>query len=71
MSSRMAACGHPPVSTARIRSRGSANVRYAEVTIAVDGGANVESAHAIADQVEERLKRDLALSEVTEHGEPC
>ena len=54
-----------------IRSRGGANARYAEVTIAVDGGANVESAHAIADQVEERLKRDLALSEVTVHVEPC
>jgi cation diffusion facilitator family transporter len=54
-----------------IRSRGSANVRYAEVTIAVDGDANVQAAHAIADQVEERLKRDLALSEVTVHVEPC
>ena len=54
-----------------IRSRGSSNVRYAEVTIAVDGGANVQAAHAIADQVEERLKHDLALSEVTVHVEPC
>ena len=54
-----------------IRSRGSANVRYAEVTIAVDGDANVQAAHAIADEVEERLKRDLALSEVTVHVEPC
>jgi len=31
----------------------------------------VESAHAIADQVEERLKRDLRLHEVTVHVEPC
>ncbi len=54
-----------------IRSRGGANARYAEVTIAVDGDANVQAAHAIADQVEERLKRDLALSEVTVHVEPC
>lgn len=54
-----------------IRSRGSANIRYAEVTIAVDGQANVQAAHAIADQVEERLKRDLALNEVTVHVEPC
>jgi cation diffusion facilitator family transporter len=54
-----------------IRSRGGANARYAEVTIAVDGDANVQKAHAIADQVEERLKRDLALSEVTVHVEPC
>ncbi|MGH7672119.1 MAG: cation diffusion facilitator family transporter, partial [Gemmatimonadales bacterium] len=56
-----------------IRSRGgrSAGVRYAEVTIAVDRGANVEAAHAIADEVEERLKRDLDLNEVTVHVEPC
>src|SRR5213596_2680115 len=54
-----------------IRSRGPSDLRYAEVTIAVDGQANVASAHAIADQVEERLKRDLRLHEVTVHVEPC
>jgi cation diffusion facilitator family transporter len=55
-----------------IRSRGgNAGVRYAEVTIAVDPAANVAAAHAIADAVEERLKQDLALEEVTVHVEPC
>ncbi|MDP3911765.1 MAG: cation diffusion facilitator family transporter [Gemmatimonadales bacterium] len=55
-----------------IRSRGAtAGVRYAEVTIAVDRGANVAVAHEIADAVEERLKRDLELNEVTVHVEPC
>jgi cation diffusion facilitator family transporter len=55
-----------------IRSRGGkAGVRYAEVTIAVDRGANVAAAHAIADAVEERLKQDLELKEVTVHVEPC
>ena len=56
-----------------IRSRGGhgAGVRYAEVTIAVDGDANVAAAHAIADEVEERLKRDLELNTVTVHVEPC
>jgi cation diffusion facilitator family transporter len=55
-----------------IRSRGGegASVRYAEVTIAVDGSANVAAAHEIADQVEARLKRDLHLAEVTVHVEP-
>jgi cation diffusion facilitator family transporter len=55
-----------------IRSRGgdAASVRYAEVTIAVDGSANVAAAHAIADQVEARLKHDLNLAEVTVHVEP-
>jgi len=56
-----------------IRSRGGhgAGVRYAEVTIAVDRGANVAAAHAIADEVEERLKRELELNAVTVHVEPC
>jgi cation diffusion facilitator family transporter len=56
-----------------IRSRGGrgAGARYAEVTIAVDRGANVEAAHAIADEVEERLKRELELNAVTVHVEPC
>jgi cation diffusion facilitator family transporter len=54
-----------------IRSRGGSRVRYAEVTIAVDRNANVASAHAIADAVEQRLKRDLQLNEVTVHIEPC
>src|SRR2546429_625240 len=49
-----------------IRSRGPSDLRYAEVTIAVDRHADVESAHAIADQVEERLKRDLQLHERSE-----
>ncbi len=54
-----------------IRSRGPSDLRYAEVTIAVDRHADVESAHAIADAVEERLKRNLQLHEVTVHIEPC
>jgi cation diffusion facilitator family transporter len=56
-----------------IRSRGGhgVGVRYAEVTIAVDRDANVAAAHAIADEVEERLKRELELSAVTVHVEPC
>jgi len=55
-----------------IRSRGgNAGVRYAEVTIAVDSTANVAAAHAIADAVEERLKKELELEEVTVHVEPC
>lgn len=56
-----------------IRSRGGSGgpVRYAEITIAVDRHANVEAAHAIADEVERRLKRELRLDEVTVHVEPC
>jgi cation diffusion facilitator family transporter len=60
------------VSAYGIRSRGgNAGVRYAEVTIAVDPNANVAAAHAIADAVEEKLKKELELEEVTVHVEPC
>jgi cation diffusion facilitator family transporter len=54
-----------------IRSRGGGQARYAEVTIAVDSTTNVAAAHAIADEVEHRLKNDLRLDEVTVHIEPC
>jgi len=60
------------ISAYGIRSRGgNAGVRYAEVTIAVDPNANVSAAHAIADAVEERLKKELELEAVTVHVEPC
>jgi cation diffusion facilitator family transporter len=60
------------VSAYGIRSRGgNTGVRYAEVTIAVDPNANVADAHAIADAVEEKLKQELELEEVTVHVEPC
>ncbi len=54
-----------------IRSRGPSDLRYAEVTIAVDRRADVAAAHSIADAVEERLRSDLRLHEVTVHIEPC
>jgi len=54
-----------------IRSRGSQDRRFAELTIAVDGTATVEAGHTIADQVEAQLRRELGLHEVIVHVEPC
>jgi cation diffusion facilitator family transporter len=54
-----------------IRSRASSGVVFAELTIGVPGSLAVEHAHAIADRVEERLKRELRLHEVVVHIEPC
>jgi cation diffusion facilitator family transporter len=54
-----------------IRSRGSGAHTFAEVTIAVDRGATVESAHRIADAVEHRLRTELELDEIVVHVEPC
>ncbi len=59
------------VSAYAIRSRRAGDRRFAELTIAVDGGSNVASAHRIADQVEERLRDSLELDQVTVHVEPC
>jgi cation diffusion facilitator family transporter len=54
-----------------IRSRGSPGRSFAELTIAVDGGATVSSAHEIADMVEHRLRSELQLTEIVVHVEPC
>jgi cation diffusion facilitator family transporter len=59
------------VSAYAIRSRRAGDRRFAELTIAVDGGSNVASAHHIADLVEDRLRESLHLDEVTVHVEPC
>jgi divalent metal cation (Fe/Co/Zn/Cd) transporter len=46
-------------------------VLFAEVTIGVDAGTTVQEAHAIADEVEERIASSLGASEVTVHVEPA
>jgi cation diffusion facilitator family transporter len=59
------------VSAYSIRSRRAGDRQFAELTISVDGTADVASAHRIADQVEDRLRDSLQLDEVTVHVEPC
>ena len=53
-----------------VRSRGRPGARFAELTIAVGGGMDVQAAHAIADRVEEALLRRLAARRVVVHVEP-
>jgi cation diffusion facilitator family transporter len=59
------------VSAYAIRSRHAGDRRFAELTISVDGAADVASAHEIADRVEGRLRDSLQLDEITVHVEPC
>lgn len=59
------------VSAYSIRSRRAGDHQFAELTIAVNGTSDVASAHRIADQVEDRLRDNLHLDEVTVHVEPC
>ena len=54
-----------------IKSRSAAGVVFAELTIGVPGELSVDRAHDIADAVESKLRRDLALDEVVVHIEPC
>ncbi len=54
-----------------IKSRSSSGIVFAELTIGVTGSLAVDRAHAIADAVEARLKRELGLDEVVVHIEPC
>jgi cation diffusion facilitator family transporter len=59
------------VSAYSIRSRRAGDRQFAELTISVDGTSDVARAHRIADQVEDRLRENLQLDEVTVHVEPC
>lgn len=54
-----------------IRSRTTATRAFAEVTIAVSGGASVAEAHALADAVEDAVSRRLGGAQVTVHVEPA
>jgi divalent metal cation (Fe/Co/Zn/Cd) transporter len=54
-----------------VRSRGTpSGVIFAEVTVGVDGRMSVTDGHAVADEVERRMKVELGDSEVTVHVEP-
>lgn len=53
-----------------VRSRGRPGARFAELTIAVRPGLDVEAAHRIADRVEEELRGRLGARRVVVHVEP-
>jgi len=54
-----------------VRSRaGASGVVFAEVTVGVAGSTSVADAHAIADEVENRIAETLGASEVVVHVEP-
>lgn len=69
---RAAAAGVPGVVEVReIRSRATGSNAFAEITIAVHGGASVADAHALADEVELAVARRLGGAKVTVHVEPA
>lgn len=59
------------VSCYHVRSRGRQSEIFAELTIAVSGALDVESAHAIADEVERRVADQVGAREVLVHVEPA
>jgi len=63
----------PGVSDVRsVRSRATpSGLLFAEVIIGVDAATTVADAHAVADAVEERIRRALGAAEVTVHVEPA
>lgn len=66
------ATGTPGVRTCSdIRSRGRPGEAFAELTIHVDPSIDVRAAHRIADEVEERLRREAGLRHVVVHVEPA
>lgn len=66
-------CEIPRIEEVRaVRSRSTpSGVLFAEVTIGVAGDTSVAEAHALADQVEQRIGERLGASEVTVHVEPA
>jgi divalent metal cation (Fe/Co/Zn/Cd) transporter len=53
-----------------VRSRGRPGALFAELTIAVRGGLDVETAHNIADRVENEVADQLGAQDVIVHVEP-
>jgi cation diffusion facilitator family transporter len=53
-----------------IRSRGRRGKAFAELTIEVDPGESVVTAHEIADEVESRLEEEVGFNRVVVHIEP-
>ena len=62
----------PRVSQVRsVRSRaGASGVVFADVTVGVAGATTVADAHALADEIENRIAEALGASEVVVHVEP-
>jgi cation diffusion facilitator family transporter len=54
----------------RVRSRGVGGTARLDLHVQVDGAMPVSDAHALAHAVEDRLRAELALSDVTIHVEP-
>ena len=53
-----------------VRSRGKSFGRFAELTVRVEPGETVVSAHEIADEVERRVANEIGFADVTVHVEP-
>ena len=58
------------LSVTDIRSRGRPGDAFAELTIRVQPARDVREAHAIADEVEQRVAENLGLTNVVVHVEP-
>jgi len=58
------------ISYHRLRTRQSGSVRYIDLHIVVPREWNVVQAHEVADQLEKRIREDLAPAEVVIHVDP-
>jgi cation diffusion facilitator family transporter len=67
---RLAGAMHGVRGVYDVRSRGRQGAVFAELTIAVHGEIDVETAHEIADTVEHQLSEKLGAAGVTVHVEP-
>jgi cation diffusion facilitator family transporter len=54
----------------RVRSRWEGSLRAADLVVRVDARLPTDDSHAIADEVERTLRRELSIADVTVHVEP-
>ena len=55
----------------RLRTRRSGSSRLIDVHLVLNKNMHLDKAHAICDQLEEEIKRDLGNCDVVIHTEPC
>lgn len=59
------------ISFHRLRTRRSGSYRLIDVHIILNKNMHLDKAHAVCDQLEAELKKELGLCDVVIHSEPC
>lgn len=64
-------CHTEVISFHRLRTRRSGSYRLIDVHIILNKNMHLDKAHAVCDQLENEIKKELGLCDVVIHSEPC